>query len=203
MTKLYYQGHGSYRITAADGRVMYIDPYAGGGYEPPADIVLITHQHRDHNKINLITQKPGCAVITNKEALEGGRYNKFSVGGIEIEAVMAKNFMHNPKKCVGYLIFIDGVKIYAAGDTSKTEQMKNFAALKLDYAILCCDGLANMGLKESAECAALIGAKHNIPVHLAPGRLFSAKRAAKWQAPNPLIIEPGNEVELKHSESVI
>ena len=48
MAKLLYQGHGSYRITADDGRVLYVDPYAGEGYDKPADIVLITHEHSDH-----------------------------------------------------------------------------------------------------------------------------------------------------------
>ena len=175
---------------------MYVDPFAGNGYEPPADIVLITHQHGDHNQLKLITQNPGCAVITNEQALAGGRYNKFSVNGVEIEAVMAKNFMHNPKKCVGYLVVVDGVKIYISGDTSKTERMKDFAALKLDYAILCVGGRVTMGLEESAECAALIGAKHNIPVHIRPGKLFDAERAAKWTAPNALVLAPGNEIDL-------
>lgn len=32
MAKLLYQGHGSYRITAGDGRILYVDPYAGDGY---------------------------------------------------------------------------------------------------------------------------------------------------------------------------
>ncbi|MCL2760873.1 MAG: MBL fold metallo-hydrolase [Desulfuromonadales bacterium] len=198
MAKLYYQGHASYRITALDGRVVYVDPYAGGGYEPPADIILITHQHGDHNKIGLIKQNPGCTVITNKQALTDGRYHKFSIDGIKIEAVMAKSLMHNPKKCVGYLILIDGVKIYTSGDTSKTEQMKDFASLGLDYAILCCGGMVTMGLEESAKCAALIGARHNIPVHIRPGKLFDAERAAKWKAPNPLILTPGDEIELEH-----
>ena len=45
MAKLLYQGHGSYRITADDGRVLYVDPYAGEGYDKPADIVLITHDN--------------------------------------------------------------------------------------------------------------------------------------------------------------
>ena len=57
MAKLYYQGHGSYRITAKDGRVIYIDPYAGDGYDLPADGILVTHQHHDHNKIELVTRK--------------------------------------------------------------------------------------------------------------------------------------------------
>jgi len=57
MAKLYYQGHGSFRITLADGRVMYIDPNAGGGYDLPADFILVTHQHSDHNQIKKCVQK--------------------------------------------------------------------------------------------------------------------------------------------------
>ena len=200
MARLLYQGHSSLRITTSDGQVIYVDPFVGGGYEPLADIVLITHQHHDHNKLGLIKQKPGCTVITNKEALAGGCYHKFSIDGIEVEAVMAKNLLHNPKKCVGYLIQVDGVKIYDSGDTSKTEQMKDLASLGLDYAILCCGGRATMGLEESAECAALIGAAHNIPVHIRPGRLFDAERAAQWKAPHALILTPGDEIELEHYE---
>jgi len=197
MPKLYYQGHASFRITTNDGRVIYIDPYAGKGYDIPADVILVTHQHGDHNQIRLVKQKPDCAVITNKEALAGGKHNHFSVCGVEIQAVTAENLMHNPKKCAGYIIVVDGVKIYAAGDTSKTRQMESFAAEKIDYALLPGDGVFNMGLRESAECAALIGARHNIPIHIKPGALFDRDRAEKWAAPNKLVLEPGEEIELE------
>ena len=43
--KLLYQGHGSLRITTAEGKVIYIDPYAGEGYDVPADLILVTHGH--------------------------------------------------------------------------------------------------------------------------------------------------------------
>ena len=204
MPKLYYQGHGSYRISSDSGCVIYVDPFASskqnscnGAYDLPADLILVTHNHGDHNKTQLVTQKPGCVIITNKEALAGARYNSFSVGGIEIQAVSAGNLLHNPKKCVGYLLVVDGVKIYAAGDTSKTSQMEALAAEDIDYCLLPGDGFFNMGLGESAECAALINAKHNIPVHLKPGTLFDRGRAERWLAPNKLIVEPGEEINLK------
>jgi len=196
MPKLLYQGHGSHRLAADDGRVIYIDPYAGAGYDAPADIILVTHQHPDHNRVRLCAKKPGCRIITNAEALAGGRFNSFDLDGILIRAVEAGNFAHSPKRCVGFIITLDGVKLYFAGDTSRTAQMDTFAALALDYAIFPGGGIFNMGLKEAAECAALVGAKHNIISHLKPGALFDRKKAEKWAAPNKLIIEPGKEYDL-------
>ncbi|GHV09623.1 hypothetical protein FACS1894217_14250 [Clostridia bacterium] len=196
MAKLLYQGHGSYRITAANGKVIYVDPYAGKGYDKPADLILVTHQHRDHNQIQLVSQNQLCRVISTVEALANGEHQIFTVDGVEIEAVTAKNFMHSPKKCVGYILTVDGVTVYAAGDTSKTAEMETFKARALDYALFPCDGMPNMGLKTAAKCAEIVGAKHNIPVHMKPGALFDPVRAHNWNAPNKLVIEPGEEIEL-------
>jgi len=196
MAKFLYQGHGSYRITAADGRVIYIDPYAGEGYDKPADILLVTHQHEDHNKTELVTQKPGCKVITNAEALAGGKHNTFDVGGIIIEAVEARNANHDPEQCVGFMLTVDGVKIYVASDTSITKSMESFAERKLDYALLPIDGYYNMDLEEAAKCARLIGAKVNIPVHMKPGELFDRERAEAFNAPGKRIVAPGEEFEM-------
>ena len=196
MFKLLYQGHGSFRIIAGDGTVLYLDPYAGEGYDVPADIVLVSHQHSDHNQIDLITQKPGCKVISNVEALAGGKYNAFSIKGFEIEAVMAQNKNHPPEECVGYIIILDGTSMYFSCDTCKTPQMAEFAARELDFAFLCGDGFYNMGLEEAAECAELIGAKHNVPVHLKPGELFDWDLALQFNGPNRAIIEAGEEIKL-------
>ena len=196
MPKMYYQGHGSFRLTANDGRIIYVDPYAGDGYDVPADLILVTHQHGDHNQINLCTQKPDCKIISNVEALAGDKHNSFNIDGIEVKAVEASNKNHDPKECVGFIITIDGVKIYACGDTSKTKDMESFADLDLDYAILCGDGIYNMNPQEAAECARIIKAKHNILIHVSPGELFNRGIADEWDAPDKVIIEPGQEIDL-------
>lgn len=196
MAKLLYQGHASLRITTDSGNVIYVDPYVGEGYDLPADVILVTHQHGDHNKIGLVKQGDGCVTITEKDALEGGSHNSFLIDEIGIEAVLAENKNHNPKECVGYMLNVDGVKIYVAGDTSKHKLMESYSARNLDYALLPCDGVYNMDIEEAAECARLIGAKHNIPIHMSPGKLFDKKRAEEFDAPNRLIMEPGSEIKL-------
>jgi len=195
-TKLLYQGHGSLRITTADDRVIFIDPYAGDGYDKPADIILVTHQHEDHNQINLITKKPSCITITNAEAIEGGKHNKFAIGDIIVEAVEGCNQYHDPKEFVGFIVTVDGIKIYLAGDTSKTKSMESFAKHRIDYALLPCDGFYNMDIAEAAECARLICAKVNIPIHMKPGELFDCERAESFNVPNRLILPAGEETTL-------
>ena len=196
MVKLLYQGHGSLRFTLQDGRVIYVDPYAGEGYNKPADFILVTHGHYDHNKVELITQKDGCKVVTHTEALQGGKHNCFSFDGFDIMAVEAQNLMHSSKVCVGYILTLDGVRVYCSGDTSKTRQMQEFAKQELDYALFCGDGIFNMGLKEAEECARIVAAKHNILIHIKPRALFDLAKAQKWGAPNKLVMQPGEEREL-------
>jgi L-ascorbate metabolism protein UlaG (beta-lactamase superfamily) len=127
--------------------------------------------------------------------LAGGKHNFFEVDGITVQAVEANNKNHSPTQCVGFIITLDNIKIYAGGDTSKTGQMETFAALELDYALFPGDGFFNMGPKEAAECAKLVGAQHNILIHLKPGESIR-KTAEKWEAPGKLIIEPGQEIDL-------
>jgi L-ascorbate metabolism protein UlaG (beta-lactamase superfamily) len=196
MPKLLYQGHGSFRLTADDGRVIYVDPYAGAGYDLPADIILVTHQHGDHNQVDKCAKKTECRVISNEEALAGGKHNSFEVAGISIQAVEASNKNHSPAQCVGFIVTLDGVKLYASGDTSKTKEMASFAAMELDYALFPGDGIYNMGPEEAAECAQLIKAKHNIIIHLTPGALFDRQKAEEWDAPNKVIVEAGEEISL-------
>ncbi len=198
MTKLLYQGHASFRITTNQGLVIYIDPFAGKGYDVAADLVLVTHQHQDHNKISLITLKPDGKVIQNFDLHPHDEsYLSTEVKGIKVTAVPAYNKNHSKENCVGYIINVDGFTIYHSGDTSYIPEMMNFTSFEIDYALLCGDGKYNMGLAEAQRSAEVIGSKNNIIMHLAPGELFDAFLASQWRAPNKIVMEPGNEKTLK------
>lgn len=197
---LLYQGHGSLRIVTGEGKVIYIDPYAGEGYDLPADLILITHGHQDHTAVNLIkSRNEDCQIITWKEALVKGEYKTFDLGYATVEAVQAgNNKNHSIRECVGWLITLpDGITLYATGDTSTTDQMKELAGRNIDYAFFVCDGIYNMDMKEAIACANLVKAKHSIPYHMAPGKLFDQKKAEQFDVPGRLIVPAGEEITLK------
>lgn len=200
--KLLYMGHASLRITTPEGKTIYIDPYAGDGYAPAADLILVTHSHFDHTMLDKIENRaPDCRTITWKEALEGGRHQTFELGYATVQAVEAGgNRNHSVKECVGYVLTLsDGTCIYVSGDTSRTGQMSALADMQIDYAFFCCDGVYNMDLDEAAECAALVGAAHNIPYHVIAAngsKTFDRARAEQFHAPNRLIVDDGEEIEL-------
>ncbi len=197
---LLYQGHASLRITTGEGKTIYIDPYAGDGYDVPADLILVTHKHDDHDRVKLIkTKNPDCQTITNSEALVNGVYETFDLGYVTVEAVQAgNNPNHYLNVCVGYILtFGDGKTVYVSGDTSETDQMATFAARNLDYAFFCCDGRYNMDAETASVCADLVAAKHSIPYHTQVGSLFSQKIADRFTAKNRLIVQPGEEITIE------
>lgn len=202
--KLLYMGHASIRIQTPEGKVIYIDPYAGEGYEPAADLILVTHGHSDHSAVEKVANRnSGCQVITWAEALEGGEHRTFDLDYVKVEAVEAGyNKNHDVSKCVGYILTLsDGVKVYVTGDTSTTKQMPQLAERKIDYAFYCCDGVYNMDTAEAARCAKTVGAKHNIPYHMIPNNgKYDRKAAESFDAPNRLIMEEGEEIELEPAE---
>ena len=108
------------------------------------------------------------------------------------------NPLHDVNECVGYVLtFSNGKSVYVTGDTSATEQMPLLAEKEIDYAFFCCDGVYNMGLKEAAECAEMVGAKHNIPYHMTTtttGRPFDRELAEQFDVENRLIIEDGEKI---------
>ena len=54
--RLKYHGKASIRIITAEEKVIYIDPYAGTGYDKPADLILVTHDHFNHSAIDKVEE---------------------------------------------------------------------------------------------------------------------------------------------------
>ena len=202
MARLLYQGHGSLRITAANGETLYVDPFAGQGYDRPAALVLVTHEHFDHNAVERVCRSPGAQVLRAKDFLKNGHFHGKDIGAFNIQSAPAGNKNHDPAACVGYIIRVDDVKVYCAGDTSSTAAMeKNLAEMSLDYALLPTDGVFNMDAEEASHCAALIGAKHSIPIHTMPVHAgnnpgFCQKAADAFHCSGKLVLQPGEEIFL-------
>ncbi len=167
MTTLTYIGHASIKLKSSDGTVIYIDPSFSGDYSEPADFILVTHAHSDHQaSSNQVEKKEDCIKITQKEALVDGEYSTFDYENIKIEAVAAGgNPNHDIKNGVGYIVTIDGITVYHAGDTSMIDEMNLLTDKNIDYAMYPIDGTYNMDAVEAAEVADLVGATHNIPIH--------------------------------------
>ncbi len=152
--EMHFIGHGSLMFKI-NGFVIYIDPVSSSGnydFLPKADIVLVTHEHGDHLDVKLINdlKKQGTLVFSNKNstsqipwalAMKAG--DRQEINNIIIEAVAAYNIINerspgqpfHPKGAgVGYLLTIGGKRIYIAGDTENTPEMK--ALRNVDVAFL-------------------------------------------------------------------
>lgn len=197
--ELLYMGQGSLRIVTETGKVIYIDPYAGE-YQLAADLILVTHEHYDHNAVERVqNRQPDCRVIRSRDAIIDGKHQTFELGYVRVEAVEAGfNRYHDVHQCVGYVLtFTNGRKVYISGDTSTTDQMREMSDMHIDYAFLCTDGVYNMGNDEAARAAVMIGARHNIPYHndtTGKGEMFCLDAAKRFSAPNKLIVRPGETI---------
>lgn len=199
--RLLYQGRASIRIVTKEGKVIYIDPFAGEGYDIPADLILVTHEHFDHNKISLVEKRNAeCRIIRSGDAVHDGIHEQFELGYAKVLAVEAgNNPNHSVDECVGYVIVLEsGVSIYISGDTSTTKDMDRIAKMKIDYAFYCCDGEYNMDMDEAVDVARKIGAKHSIPYHVTGDitNTLDRTRAERFCVEGRMILEYGQEIEL-------
>lgn len=195
-TTLTYIGHASVKIVSADGIVIYVDPNKEADYSDEADIVLVTHSHNDHKPHKDVKVKEDGTTITWKEALPSpDDYQSFDIKGVHIEAVPAANSNHSKNSCVGYIISVDGFKIYHAGDTSMIDTMSELTEQEIDYAMYPIDGIYNMDAREATEVANLINAKYNIPIHELDTE--TTRKSDDFQPKSRLVLEYGDTIILK------
>ena len=161
-----------------------------------ADLILVTHQHHDHNCIDLPKKAPGCVIFQNFDAWKDGEYQVLELDFGKVEAVPAYNHHHRKEECVGYIVTVDGLSVYFAGDTGRTEEMSDMAGRHLSYAVLPMDATYTMDVEEAIDCAERIGARYTIPVHMAPGKLFDPERAKRFQVRGARIMTPGESIRL-------
>lgn len=184
--------HSSIRINKE--KTIYIDPFKIDRNYNDADIIFITHDHYDHyseedidkvineNTVIVIPEELLTKVLKkgiNKNAIITVKPNqKYMVQGIKFETVPANNTnkTFHPKEngWVGYVIEINEIKYYIAGDTDITEENKK---VKCDVAFVPVGGTYTMDFKEAAQLVNQIQPKVAVPIHY--GSVVGTKQDAE------------------------
>ncbi len=146
-------GHGTLMMTCG-GKVIHIDPWtplADYTKLPKADLILITHEHRDHldpKAVHLLQKNGTIVVIPEKcrEAVPNGLVmkngDKKKVLDLDIEAVPAYNLIHkrpdgqpfHPKgQGNGYVLTFGKTRVYIAGDTENIPEMQNLKDIAIAF----------------------------------------------------------------------
>jgi len=172
---LHWLGHDAFLLRAG-GRIIYFDPFKLGPGLPPADIICISHEHYDHCSPAdvLAIQKPSTIIFTEAKAaakLKGKIMiltpgERREVEGLTIETVPAyninKQFHPRGNSWLGFILTVDGVRVYHAGDTDYIPEMNKIRA---DIALLPVCGTYVMTAEEAAQAAIAIGPKIAAPMH--------------------------------------
>ncbi len=119
--------HACIMIKSAAGTVIYVDPNSSAKCEVEADAIFVTHPHNDHNVVSVVPHKDTTQEITNFDMLSKGEYKTVQVEDFTVTAVPSYNNGHPKDFNVGYVIEVDGIKIYHAGDTSKIDEIADIA----------------------------------------------------------------------------
>lgn len=200
--KLEMLGRSSVKLTFDNDVVYYIDPYAGDRdeYSELADAVLVTHQHTDHNQISKVTLKDDGILVRSPMEIKAGK--EIIHGDITIKGVAAYNENHKDVDGCGFIISYKDVVVYHSGDTSMVDEMKNFIDYDIDYAMLCMDGIYNMGPEEAMAVADLIGTEAIIPIHTADSGDWNQNNVDRFAHPNKIVVKPGESYELVDLDNV-
>ena len=170
--------HGSIRITF-DGREIEVDPVRGlkpatdySAY-PKADYIFVTHEHFDHCDTVAVRQleKPTTVIITNANCAKIIGKGKVMHNGdhlqladdIQVEAVPAYNTTpgkekYHPKgRDNGFILTLDGFRVYISGDTEDIPEMRNFK--NIDVAFLSTNQPFTMAPEQTTRTAKIIKPK--------------------------------------------
>ena len=181
---IHWLGHDCFRIEW-EGVMIYIDPYRLKG-GPPADLILITHDHFDHCSPDDIAriQQPGTIFVTVAAAAEklSGQVEivqpgaELTLKGVRIQAVPAYNtnkfrspgnpFHPKEKGYVGFVLTLGERRIYHTGDSDHIPEM---AHIQADVALLPVSGVYVMTVEEAVEAAQTLQPKVAIPMHVGAG----------------------------------
>ena len=204
--KITFLGHASLAF-AYQGKVLYVDPVgnpAGTPVDyskmPKGDIILITHEHFDHLDLKAISvlRKEQTKIILTKacaEKVSGGTVMKngdvLTVQGIKIEAVPAYNIVqkrpdgqpfHPKGSGNGYILNFDKTRVYVAGDTENTPEMKQLE--NIDIAFLPMNLPYTMTPEMVADAAKAFQPKILYPYHYGqtdPNKLIDLLKDSKTQ----------------------
>ncbi len=171
----------SIRITDGD-RVIYIDPFQMDAEPHDAAFILITHDHYDHfdpESIAKVANEKTILIVPEKMEKKAAEVSDLvrktetvnpgeskEVEGLRFETVPSYNMLKpfHPKSAgwVGYILKIEGKRIYIAGDTDATKEAQ---AVKCDIALVPIGGTYTMDAKKAAELINTIAPEVAIPVH--------------------------------------
>lgn len=174
--------HSSVRIDTGS-QVIYFDPYEITEESHDADFIFITHDHFDHfspsdlqkilNKDTILVfpEKMNQKVLKQKElavdhCIRMRQGETRQIGGLEVEAIAAYN-IHKPfhtrkSGWLGYLIIVDGVRIFMAGDTDHTPENEQVIT---DIALVPIGGMFTMNARQAADYINTIHPQVAIPIH--------------------------------------
>ena len=180
--QLTWLGHACVLLTGS--KRIIIDPFIEGGsiLATNPDIVAVTHGHGDHLGETVALGKKAIAITEIAKYLlaEGLPVEGMNVGGtvivegisftmtpaIHSSSIDEAGPGYNGGTAAGFVIGIDGVKVYHAGDTALFSDMKLIGDLyHPDVALLPIGGRFTMGPSEAMMAAHFIGAKTVIPIH--------------------------------------
>lgn len=180
LNNLHWLGHASFRFDGS--KVIYFDPWKISQTSKTADFIFITHEHFDHfcvDDIKLLSSKE-TVIITSAEVSKKLKAAKvlckevksladedvIEISGVKIKGVPSyninKQFHTKDSGKLGFIVELDGVKIYHAGDTDFIPEMENCAC---DIALLPVSGTYVMTAEEAAQAALAIKPKIAIPMH--------------------------------------